>query len=213
MGAHDPQPSAESVPLNVLGSARGSSVAVKARSPHSAPDRCEPERSVPENCALRILPSRVPVLLFVPPFRVTTRVLPDCEIEIGACETEERKSPQAEVDGTPDSIFQTPSTKKGAVKPRPLFRTPTSPRTGSPTKKTYAITKLRLECEIAFLPLKSSGAVSALQPSKLGAEGVRGQVAEQFVPGMLFVLLYFRDHGLHLGENLRRVLIVDVSLK
>jgi len=89
------------------------------------------------------------------PLRVTTRLLPDCEIERGALETEEKKLPHDEAEGVPapDSIFQAPSTENGAVRPRPLLRIPTSPSKGSATKKMYAITKLRFVCEIAVSPL------------------------------------------------------------
>jgi hypothetical protein len=100
-----------------------------------------------------VFPSMVPVVVVFPPLRVTTRVFPDCEIETGAFETEERKLPQGDAEGRLawDSIFQAPSTEKGAVRPRPLLRMPTSPSMGSPTRKIYAITKLRFVCEIAFL--------------------------------------------------------------
>src|SRR6202047_224428 len=148
----------ESVPLRVLGSARGSSVADKVRlpSPHAAaPDLSAPERTVPANFALTVFPSRVPVVVFVPPLRVTTRLLPDCEIDRGAVETDERKWPQGEAGRrlAPGSIFQAPSTENGAVRLRPLLRTPTSPSKGSPTRRMYAITKLRFVCEIAVSPV------------------------------------------------------------
>jgi hypothetical protein len=150
MGAHedDAQPSTESVPLKVLGSAIGSSVAsnVKAPSPHCAVS------DAPVNCALMVFPSSVPAVVFVPPLSVTTKDWPDCEINRGAFETEVRKLPQAEAGRLPGSIFQAPSTENGADKLRPRFRIPTSPRIGNATRKTYASTKLRFVCEIAFLP-------------------------------------------------------------
>jgi hypothetical protein len=94
------------------------------------------------------------VVVFVPPPRVTTRLLPDCEIERGVFETEERKLPQDEAGRrlTAGSIFQAPSTENGAVRLRPLLRIPTSPSKGSPTRRMYAITKLRFVCEIAVSP-------------------------------------------------------------
>ena len=49
------------------------------------------------------------------------------------------------------SIFHAPSTENGADSVFPLFSTATSPSKGSPTRKMYAMTKLRLVCEIAFL--------------------------------------------------------------
>ena len=124
-------------------------MAVKVRLP--LPHSAALDLSAPENCALRIFPSSVPAVVFVP-LRVTTRALPDCEMERGAFEIEERKLPQGEAEGRLDSIFQAPSTENGADRPRPLFRIATSPSTGSTTRKTYAITKLRFVCEIALSP-------------------------------------------------------------
>jgi hypothetical protein len=106
------------------------------------------------NCALTIFPSSVPVVVFVPPLSVTTRLLPDCEIEKGAVETEESKLAQGEAEEALDSILQAPSTENGADKPRPLFRIPTSPSTGKATRKMYASTKLRFECVIAVSPFE-----------------------------------------------------------
>lgn len=158
MGAHELQPSTANVPLKVLGSVRRSSVAVKVRpSPQAAaPDLSSPRRSAPKNCALMVLPSIVPVVFA--PLRVTTRVLPDCKIERGVFETEERKLPQGEAERwlAPGSIFQAPSTENGADKPRPVLRTPTSPSKGSPTRRMYAITKLRFVCEIAVSPCRAA---------------------------------------------------------
>ena len=84
---------------------------------------------------MMIFPSRIPLVVFVPPFRVTTRDFPDCEIESGEFETEEKKSLQAEATGWLDTIFQVPSTENGAVRWRPLFRIPTSPAMGRATRK------------------------------------------------------------------------------
>jgi hypothetical protein len=163
IGAQDPQPSTISVPFKVLGSAVGSSVAVKARprSPHSA----VAGRSAAANSALMIFPSSEPVVVLAPPLTATTRVLPDCEIEMGAFNTDDRKAPQGEAESAPvpGSIFQAPSTENGADNPLPLFRTPTSPSTGSATRKMYAITKLRFVCEIAVSPSQES-ALSCWHP-------------------------------------------------
>src|SRR3979411_2496039 len=52
-------------------------------------------------------------------------------------------------------------------------------------------------------------------PSLLGAgaERVRGQIAQQFVPGVLFVLFHLGDHLTHLVQDRRSRIIVDVSLQ
>jgi len=146
-------------------------VAVKVRpSPHCAASDLSLSAPRPLNCALIAVPSSVPVAVLAP-LRVTTRVLPDCEMERGAFETEEKKSAQgsaaigegetgeAEKCPAPDSIFHAPSTENGAVRVRPLFRTATNPSMGSATRRMYASTKLRFECEIAVSPC--SGAVPA----------------------------------------------------
>jgi hypothetical protein len=99
-----------------------------------------------------IFASSVPVVVFVPPLTLTIRALPDCEIERGAFEIEERRLLQGEAVRDLNSIFHAPSTAKGALSARPLFRIPTRPRIGSPTRKTYASTKLRFECVIGFSP-------------------------------------------------------------
>ncbi len=47
----------------------------------------------------------------------------------------------------------------------------------------------------------------------LGAEGIRGQVAEQLVPRMVDVLLDLGNHGLHLGQNFGRIFVVHIALQ
>src|SRR6202521_1234628 len=97
-----------------------------------------------------VLPFGVPVVVFPPP-RLITSDVPDCEIDTGEFETEERKSAQGAAEVcAPALIFQAPSTENGAFRLRPLRSTPTSPTSGSPTRRMYAITKLRFECDIAF---------------------------------------------------------------
>ena len=46
------------------------------------------------------------------------------------------------------SIFQVPSTDNGALKCRPLRKTPASANNGKPTRRMYATTKFRLVRDI-----------------------------------------------------------------
>ena len=155
-----------SVPFKILGSAAGSSVAVKARprSPHSA----VAGRSAAANSALITFPSSVPVAVLVPPLRPTTRTFPDWEMEIGVLNTDDKNESQYEAEAAPapGSVFQAPSTENGAATARPIFRTPTSPSTGNATRKMYASTKLRFVCEIALSPFCSTKACQPLRQAQ-----------------------------------------------
>ena len=118
--------------------------------------------------------------------------------------------------------------KTGAFRLRPLRRTPASPTRGKTTRSAYAITKFRLVWDIALftcpghLRLRSAAwrsmIIQGIAPSRrgfpqtlspdsasrtleLGAECVRGQIAQQLVPRMLLVLFDLGHHLPHLSST------------
>ena len=79
----------------------------------------------------------------------TSRLRPDCEINNGEFKRPDMSS-QARLFGFEPfhSIFQVPSTDSGALRCRPLRKTPASANNGKPTRRMYATTKFLLVRDI-----------------------------------------------------------------